>query len=71
MAETVSTCVQKEVGNLHKELELVRVEMMVSNNKLRKEIKIRLESAGLETRKMFEQIILRFDSFKGEGLKST
>ena len=71
MAEGISTRVQNEVGNLHKELELVQAEMVASNEQLRWELEIRLENASLESRKMYEQIMLRFDALKGEGSGST
>ena len=56
MAEGISTRVQKEVA---------------SNEQLRWELENRLENASLESRKMYEQIMLRFDALKGEGSGST
>ena len=53
MADGVTTRVQKEVGMLHKELELVRAEITSANDQLRKEFESRIEAISLDTQKMF------------------
>ena len=44
--------------------------MAFANEQLRKDMEARLESIGLETRRMFEQIMLKFKSTKKWGLKA-
>ena len=62
MAKGITTCVEKEVGMLYKELKLVHSKIVIANEKLRKEMETRLEVASLEMRKMFTQIMLKFES---------
>ena len=62
MADGVTTRVQKEVGFLHKELEAVRSEFSAANEQLRKDMEARFEAASLESRQMFAQIMLKFDT---------
>ncbi|XWS65218.1 hypothetical protein CRYUN_Cryun05aG0073500 [Craigia yunnanensis] len=56
---------------LQKELELLRSEMTAATEQLRKEIETRLGSTGMETRKMFEKIMLKFDSSRGLGFEAS
>ena len=71
MADGITTRVQKEVGILHKELEVIRVEIVTANDQLMKEMEARIEASNLETRKMFAQIMLKFDSSQGSGPKGS
>ena len=62
MAEGITTRGQKEVGMLHKELELFRTEMVAANEQLRKDMETKFEAANLETRRMFSQLMLKFEA---------
>ena len=56
---------------LHKELDSVRSKIASANEQLRKEMEARLESAGLETRKMFEQIMLKLEAHRDVGFEGS
>ena len=71
MAEGITTRGQKEVGMLHKELELFRTEMVAANEQLRKDMETKFEAANLETRRMFSQLMLKFEASQGNGSESS
>ena len=75
MADGVTTRVQKEVGLLHKELESFRAEMAATNEQLRRDMDARIETASMETRTMFAQLLRQFETLQGgrglEGSAST
>ena len=62
MVDGVTTQIQKEVGLLHKELKAVCLELTSANEQLRKDMEARFETASLESRQMFAQIMLKFDT---------
>ena len=68
MAEVVITRVQKEVGMLHKELELFRSEMVAVNEQLKKDMDAKWEATNMEMRKMFSQLMLKFEASQGVDL---
>ena len=69
MADGNTTRVQKEVGMLHKELELVRAEITSANDQLRKEFESRIEAISLDTQKMFSQIMLKLEPSQSRGFE--
>ena len=52
---------------LHKELDLFQSKIFAANEQMWKQIKAKLEAVGLETRQMFNQIMLKFDSLQKVG----
>ena len=67
MAEGVTTRVQKEVGMLHKELELFRSEMVAVNEQLRQDMDTKWEATNMEMRKMFSQLMFKFEASQRGG----
>ena len=71
MADGITTRVQKEVGMLHKELELVRAEITSANEQLRKEFENRIEAISCDNQKMFSQIMLKLEPSQSGGLEGS